>query len=121
MISILRRLADEAKRKGSSVWLVPWRSPTCVEVPVLTASPTPRGGRRYRGEAAEGRALRRSLTSRVAHADIVARLSLRHSWTHPEGWRDWPYETPATTVTSQREGANSRQMCGGLFALRHTG
>ena len=44
----------------------------------------------------------------------------RHSWTHPEGWRDWPYETPATTVKSQREGANSRQMCGGLRALCHT-
>src|SRR5436190_17147802 len=22
----------------------------------------------------------------------------RHSWTHPEGWRDWPDETPATPV-----------------------
>src|SRR3954447_21705926 len=19
-----------------------------------------------------------------------------HSWTHPEGWRDWPFEAPAT-------------------------
>src|SRR5271165_2032475 len=51
---------------------------------------------------------------------MVARLPLRHSWTHPEGWRDWPYETPATTATSPREGANSREMCGGLRALRHT-
>src|SRR5271156_2047140 len=51
---------------------------------------------------------------------MVARLTVRHSWTHPEGWRDWPYETPATTVTSPREGANSREMCGGLRGLRHT-
>src|SRR6201992_3337093 len=28
------------------------------------------------------------------HADI---LFARHSSTHPEGWRDWPYETPATS------------------------
>jgi hypothetical protein len=41
--------------------------------------------------------------SALAFAWMVARLALRHSWTHPEGWRDWPYETPATTVTSQRE------------------
>src|SRR5271165_1267092 len=59
---------------------------------------------------------------RGAHvlAEMLARLPVRHSWTHPEGWRDWPYETPATTVTSPREGANSREMCGGLRALRHT-
>ena len=49
----------------------------------------------------------------VVFVRMIARLRLRHSWTHPEGWRDWPYETPATTVTSQREGANSREMCGG--------
>ena len=24
----------------------------------------------------------------------------RHSWTHPEGWRDWPDETPATPVAA---------------------
>src|SRR5271155_5267144 len=48
-------------------------------------------------------------------------LRCRIHRTHPEGWRDWPIETPATTVTSQREGANSREMCGGLLALRHTG
>ena len=28
-----------------------------------------------------------------------------HSCTHPEGWRDWPYETPATS--RKRDGANS--------------
>ena len=27
----------------------------------------------------------------------VFRYAFRlHSWTHPEGWRDWPYETPPT-------------------------
>src|SRR6201999_4322225 len=26
-----------------------------------------------------------------------------HSWTHPEGWRDWPYETPATTSSHRRK------------------
>src|ERR1700735_1319011 len=49
----------------------------------------------------------------IAFAEMLAKLPGEHSWTHPEGWRDWPYETPATTVTSQREGANSREMCGG--------
>jgi len=43
----------------------------------------------------------------------------RHSWTHPEGWRTG-LRNPATTVTSRREGANSREMCAGLRALRHT-
>src|SRR4051794_2046538 len=35
-----------------------------------------------------------------------------HSWTHPEGWRDWPDETPATPATyaTSREGANSCEM-----------
>src|SRR3954454_25370116 len=32
----------------------------------------------------------------------------RHSWTHPEGWRDWPDETPATARrASDGNGANS--------------
>ena len=26
----------------------------------------------------------------------------RHSWTHPEGWRDWPDETPATPAFAGR-------------------
>ncbi len=26
-----------------------------------------------------------------------------HSWTHPEGWRDWPNETPATTLSHERK------------------
>src|SRR3954462_13956991 len=26
-----------------------------------------------------------------------------HSWTHPEGWRDWPYETPPTLPVARRE------------------
>src|SRR4029078_643677 len=25
-----------------------------------------------------------------------------HSWTHPEGWRDWPFEAPATSRTRER-------------------
>ena len=28
--------------------------------------------------------------------------SERHSWTHPEGWRDWPYEAPATSRMRER-------------------
>src|SRR4051812_22081474 len=28
-----------------------------------------------------------------------------HSWTHPEGWRDWPYEAPAPP--RKGDGANS--------------
>ncbi len=56
---------------------------------------------------------RGGVTVLFAFAEMLAKLRGEHSWTHPEGWRDWPYETPATTVTSQREGANSREMCGG--------
>src|SRR3954469_3180741 len=26
----------------------------------------------------------------------------RHSWTHPEGWRDWPFEAPATSRLRER-------------------
>ena len=81
-------------------------------------APTPHGARRYRARILAALTARAMVGSHCA--DTVARLPPRHSWTHPEGWRDWPYETPATTVTSQREGANSRQMCGGLRALRHT-
>ena len=37
--------------------------------------------------------------------------SCAHSWTHPEGWRDWPDETPATTRrASDENGANSCEM-----------
>src|SRR4029453_2495226 len=25
-----------------------------------------------------------------------------HSWTHPEGWRDWPFEAPATSRMRER-------------------
>src|SRR5438067_7239553 len=60
--------------------------------------------------------------ARLAFAATVGRLARTNpdSWTHPEGWRDWPCEAPATTGTSRREGANSRQMCGGSLTLRHT-
>jgi magnesium transporter len=30
----------------------------------------------------------------VASVGIVRYLVGPHSWTHPEGWRDWPYEAP---------------------------
>jgi hypothetical protein len=29
------------------------------------------------------------------HADVLSCCA--HSWTHLEGWRDWPVETPATS------------------------
>src|SRR3954471_8315696 len=46
-------------------------------------------------------------------------MSRPHSWTHPEGWRDWPYETPATS--RQGEGANSCEMWPRYSrGLRHT-
>ena len=72
------------------------------------------------GAADASRSPTSARASSIAAPEMLIQCRL-HSWTHPEGWRDWPYETPATTVTSQREGANSREMCGGLLALRHTG
>src|SRR4051794_7230487 len=30
-------------------------------------------------------------------------LFASHSCTHPEGWRDWPYETPPTLPVARRE------------------
>ena len=53
----------------------------------------------------------------------VARLALTHSWTHPEGWRAWPYETPATTVkvTGGKVPIPERCVAGfALFATRDT-
>src|ERR1700752_5201209 len=47
--------------------------------------------------------------------------SAAHSWTHPEGWRDWPYEAPATTASHGGEGPNPARCVAGSPALFHTG
>ena len=60
------------------------------------------------------------------HGDFAARRSASigsacrgmctfsaHSWTHPEGWRDWPVEAPATTRPSRRERCQFLIRCGG--------
>src|SRR5580704_11494988 len=99
-----------------SAKLTPSRAGSVVEV--LTAPATPAGGARYRRARPPPRGGWRA--ANVVRAPCVLLFSRAYSWTHPEGWRDWPDETPATTVTSRREGANSRQMCGGLRALCHT-
>ena len=38
-----------------------------------------------------------------ASAEVPLALPLLHSSTHPEGWRDWPYETPPTISVARRE------------------
>ena len=38
---------------------------------------------------------------------VAAGMVPTHSWTHPEGWRDWPDETPATA----RRGKHARERC----------
>src|SRR5476649_2740825 len=44
---------------------------------------------------------RRGVTT-LAQAARASLYFRAHSWTHPEGWRDWPYETPAT-ISRERE------------------
>src|SRR5665648_116196 len=70
-------------------------------------SPRERPERRRRGFGRLGMG-----TSRlVGHhrGSLLARFYLRrplssraHSWTHQEGWRDWPYETPPTIRLRKR-------------------
>ena len=50
-------------------------------------------------------------------ADLMYHVSMLYGadneiWTHPERWRDWPYEAAATIVhVSGRNGANSCRLC----------
>ncbi len=37
--------------------------------------------------------------------------SAPHSWTHPEGWRDWPDETPATNRRQTTRVSRERERC----------
>ncbi len=60
---------------------------------VLTAAPTPRAPARVTAACSAGARGAAVRTRRCGLLDCRA-----HSWTHPEGWRDWPYETPATTA-----------------------
>jgi hypothetical protein len=46
--------------------------------------------------------------------------SAAHSWTHPEGWRDWPYEAPATTARHGGKVPIPDRCVAGLRALCHT-
>src|ERR1700751_3917681 len=103
MISMRRLAPGVARRKGASASPVrsPMSPPSRVLAVPLTVWPTPRSRRRYLLWA-NGR--RTSVP--------MGLLDCRAHRTHPEGWRDWPSETPATTQTPRAEGANSREMCG---------
>src|SRR4051794_8508622 len=67
--------------------------------------------RRHRGIHSTQRA-RIPLRSRkqwLAGRRVLRYPALPHGWTHPEGWRDWPYETPPTCPGARApgEGGNS--------------
>jgi hypothetical protein len=71
-----------------------------------TSAAARRDDRRAAGRLGIARTER--LVGRRHHAGFYCGVedSLRlpiHSWTHPEGWRDWPYETPPTFPVARRE------------------
>ena len=46
------------------------------------------------------------------YVHMLKRADDNEIWTHPERWRDWPYEAAATIVhVSGRNGANSCRLC----------
>ena len=57
--------------------------------------------RRASWSSASKFALKGSLPAPCARAEALLRLAT-HSWTHPEGWRDWPFEAPATSRMRER-------------------
>src|SRR5436190_11845813 len=67
-----------------------------------TTAPRARAALRSRGLGSEGIGTERVVGQR--HTGFASKDSVPlaifpgHSWTHPEGWRDWPDETPATPV-----------------------
>ena len=76
------------------------------------APPRPLGGGLAHAQSALHR-LARAVTAAESKAVMLSVWGIgytapaaRHSWTHPEGWRDWPVETPATSRVSG-DGANS--------------
>src|SRR4051812_18668064 len=85
---------------------------------VARAERRPKGERGRLGMARTERIIRRrhradhsTSAARFRHPGRIswlrARRELRypclpHSWTHPEGWRDWPYETPPTCPARKR-------------------
>src|SRR3954447_21362004 len=101
-----------------------WPSRTSSTISTLGASgscgraptaPRDRAVRRRRGLGRFGTGTSRLVAQHEVHStldstwasDISVQTGFRsvgrgwygcasHSWTHPEGWRDWPYETPAT-------------------------
>src|SRR3954452_14251626 len=44
---------------------------------------------------------KRQSTCALRPFEALLRLDA-HSWTHPEGWRDWPFEAPATSRMRER-------------------
>src|SRR5262249_27490574 len=46
---------------------------------------------------------RHQASNSIGRGQVFATLSRPHSWTHPEGWRDWPYETPPTCPVKSRD------------------
>src|SRR5918994_2880204 len=66
-----------------------------------TTAPRDRAARRKRGLGRLGIGTSR-LVDHEIRSNHHATLPHRHSWTHPEGWRDWPYEAPATSRLRER-------------------
>ena len=92
----------------------PAQTPAASTISTFGALRLRRAGRRLRAHARPGavwavgrfgigtsRLVGRVMVTLGRPRSSLLRASRAHSWTHPEGWRDWPYETPATISRSR--------------------
>ena len=112
-----RDLGASGSRRAATDGRASARRPAEREASAGSAS----GTSRFVGRASGSHRVRSlPATSGVARTPRARATSAPHSWTHPEGWRDWPDETPATTPRNAGT-VPIPERCGRSFStsLRH--
>src|SRR5215469_12639288 len=100
MISMRRLARGEVAWKRTGASLGRWFCAR-VKTPICKRLHRPGGGVTDAPDATEGARCGGGAGGRCLRSPGWLLDSREHSWTHPEGWRDWPCEAPATTVTSR--------------------